>query len=171
MPNHLSVLGIIHTAISIFAIIAGLIALFIDGKMDPSKTWGRAYIWLTVITCVTGFPIMKLGHPTNGHYLGILILILLAIGIFVKRFRVFSKLADYVQIIMISTTFFLSFIPATVETLTRLPISHPLADGPNSPIVQITLMVFVGIYIIGVPYQLFQFKKRRKLNEPKVSVS
>src|SRR5579863_4127225 len=69
MPNHLSTLGIIHTAISIIALLVAFNALYRDGKLDPSNGRGRLYIWLTIITCVTGFPIMKTGHLTPGHYL------------------------------------------------------------------------------------------------------
>src|ERR1700761_54793 len=131
MPNHLSILGIIHTAISILALLAAIIALFNDGKIDPKNNRGKAYIWLTIITCVTAFPIMKTGHPTAGHYVGVLILVLLPIGIYAKQLRIFGKLADYVQVVVLSTTIFFSCIPAIVETLTRVPISHPIADGPN----------------------------------------
>jgi len=62
MPNHLSIPGIIHTAISIIALFVAFYALYRDGQINPSNGHGRLYIWLTVITCVTGFPIMKTGH-------------------------------------------------------------------------------------------------------------
>ncbi|MDB5088856.1 MAG: hypothetical protein JWR09_2850, partial [Mucilaginibacter sp.] len=58
MPNHLSILGIIHTAISILAIFSALYALLRDGKISPSNGRGKLYILLTVITCITSLPIM-----------------------------------------------------------------------------------------------------------------
>src|ERR1700744_1683151 len=134
VPNHLSILGIIHTAISILAIVAGVVALIRYGKINMTTSPGRAYIWLTALTCITGFPIMKLGHPTAGHYLGIIILALIGVGLSAKRIPVLKKGADYIQIIAISTTFFLSMIPTPVETLTRLPISKPIASGPDDPL-------------------------------------
>src|SRR5271170_8225547 len=120
MPNHLSLLGIIHTAISILAIISAFYALALDGKIIPSSKLGKIYITLTVLTCLTSLPIMKLGHPTAGHYVAVLILILLPIAIFIRQLRIFGKLADYVQVILMSATLFFSLIPAVVETLTRL---------------------------------------------------
>ena len=161
-PNHLSILGIIHTAISILAILAGFVALYRSGKISPSITAGKWYIWLTIITCITGFPIMKLGHPTAGHFLGIIILVMLPIAIYAKQLRIFGKLAEYVQVILISTTFFFSFIPATVETLTRLPISGPIATGPNDPLIQKCLMVIAIIYLIGVIYQIVKLRASHK---------
>ncbi|MGZ3754365.1 MAG: hypothetical protein ACXVAY_00100 [Mucilaginibacter sp.] len=162
MPNHLSILGIIHTAISILAILAAIATLFSYGKITPTTGPGKLYILLTIITCVTGLPIMKTGHPTGGHYLGILILILLPIGIYAKPLRIFGKLADYAQVIILSATLFFSFVPAIIETLTRLPISHPLADSPNSPIVQTGLLILVFLFITGVLYQVFKLKSTKK---------
>lgn len=161
-PNHLSVLGIIHTAISIIALLVAFYALFRSGKLDPATGPGKLYIWLTVLTCVTAFPIMKTGHFTPGHYVAITILILLPLGVYVKSLHIFGKLADYVQIIFLSTTLFLSLIPTIVETLTRLPISHPLADGPNAPIIQNGLTALALLYFIGVIYQLVKLRARKK---------
>jgi hypothetical protein len=160
MPNHLSILGIIHTAISIIAILVGLFALFIDGKIDPANGRGKLYTWSTVITCVTGLPIMRFGHPTPGHYLAVIILVLLAIGVYAGR--IFGKAAAYVQVILMSTTLFLSFIPAVVESLTRLPMEHPLASGPNDPLVQKGQLILVVVFIIGVIYQVVQVRRRKK---------
>lgn len=160
MPNHLSILGIIHTAISIIALLVAFNALYRDGKINPAKNRGRLYIWLTLITCITGFPIMKTGHFTPGHYLAIIIVILLPIGIYSKR--LFGKPGEYVQIIVMSTTLFLSCIPAIVETLTRLPISHPIAGGPNDPVLQKCLSALLLLYVVGVVYQIVKLRAKKK---------
>jgi uncharacterized membrane protein len=171
MPNHLSILGIIHTAISILAILAAIAALFSYGRITPKNTAGRLYIALTIITCVTGFPIMKTGHLTGGHYLAVIILVLLPIGIYAKNIRIFGRLAEYVQVIIMSLTLFFSFIPAIIETLTRLPISHPLAAGPNAPVVQTGLLILVLLFIGSVIYQLIKLNgKRRRMQPPKSTV-
>ena len=159
-PNHLSILGIIHTAISIIALVVALLALVADGRVDPAKTLGKWYVWLTVLTCVTGFPIMKTGHFTPGHYLSIIIVILLPLGIYAHR--IFGKAGDYLQVIFISTTVFLSFIPAVVETLTRLPISAPLASEPNDPIIQKAFGGLILIFVLGVIYQLVKLRTAKK---------
>jgi hypothetical protein len=160
MPNHLSILGIIHTAISIIAILVAFFALFNDGKIDPANGRGKLYTWLTAITCITGLPIMRFGHPTPGHYLAVIILILLTIGIYARR--IFGKAGAYVQLIVMSTTLFLSCIPAVVESLTRLPMEHPLASGPNDPLVQRVQLILVIVFIIGVIYQVIKLRKLKK---------
>ena len=162
MPNHLSILGIIHTAISIIALLAGFYSLLRSGKIAPATGPGKWYIFFTVVTCITSFPIMKTGHFTPGHYVAITILILLPLGIYVKSLRIFGKLAEYVQIIFLSTTLFLSMIPAIIETLTRLPISSPIADSPNAPVLQKALGGLLVIYIVGVIYQLVKLRSKGK---------
>jgi len=162
VPNHLSVLGIIHTAISILAIIFAIIALLRYGKITPKTFFGLGYIWLTVLTCLTALPIMKTGHPTPGHYLAVIILILIPIGVYANKIPGLKKAADYVQIIAISTTLFLSMIPTTVETLTRLPINHPIASSPADPKIQVGLTAFAVIYLFGVTYQLLKLRKTKK---------
>jgi phosphatidylglycerophosphate synthase len=162
MPNHLLILGIIHTAISILAIFAALYALLRDGKISPSNGRGKLYILLTVIACITGLPIMRTGHPTAGHSLAVIILIVLPIAYFATSFKFLGKSAAYLQVFLMSLTLFFSFIPAVVETLTRLPISHPIADGPNSPIIQMGLLTLVVLFTVGVLYQLIKLYQRQK---------
>jgi len=162
MPNHLSVLGIIHTAISIFAIMVAVVALLQDGKLSPTSDPGKGYIILTILTCLTALPIMKTGHATAGHYVAITILVLLVVGIYAKRLRVFGKLTDYVQVVAMSATLFLSCIPAIVETLTRVPISHPVASGPNDPMVQMSLNILAVLFLGGVIFQVVILRSKKK---------
>jgi hypothetical protein len=166
-PNHLSILGIIHTAISILALFAAVYALYREGNINPGSSAGKSYIWLTAITCITGFPIMKTGHPTPAHYVGVIVLVLIALGIYSKR--LFGKASPYVRIVALSTTIFLSMIPTIVESLTRLPISHPIAPDPNAPIIQNCLLTIFVLYLAGVVYQLVKLKKKSKAAQKTVN--
>jgi hypothetical protein len=160
MPNHLSTLGIIHTAISIIALLVAFYALYREGRINPASGPVKLYIWLTVITCVTGFPIMKTGHLTPGHYLAIIIVVLLPLGIYAGK--LFGKIAPYAQVIIMSATLFLSLVPAVVETLTRIPLDHPIADGPNAPLVTIGLTILFVLFIAGIIYQIFKLRRLAK---------
>jgi hypothetical protein len=161
MPNHLSLLGIIHTAISILAIFSAIYGLLKFGKLDPDKG-GKLYLWLTIVTCITALPIMKTGHPTPGHSLAIIILLILPIAVFAKSIKFFGKGAGYIQISIMSFTVLLSMIPATVETLTRLPISAPLASDPNANIISSFLGLWTGFFLVGLGWQLFKLKANKK---------
>ena len=168
MPNHLSPLGIFHTAVSIIAIIVALYALLRDGKISPANGRGRLYILLTVITCLTALPIMKTGHFTQAHALAVIVLVVLPIAVYVPSFKFLGKSAAYIQVFLMSLTLFFSFIPAIVETLTRLPMSKPIADGPNSPVIQTGLMSLVGLFVVGVIYQFIKIRSRQKRGNDQV---
>ncbi len=163
MPNHLSPLGIFHTSISILAVLTALYALFRSGKIDPKTSAGKTYVAFTLIACLTAFPIMKTGHFSAGHALAVIVLLLLPIGVFAKSIGFFGRKADHIQTIVMSATLFFSMIPATIETLTRIPISHPLAAGPNDPIAKTGLMILVLLFVVGVLYQLIKLKSRKKI--------
>ncbi|MDB5115873.1 MAG: hypothetical protein JWQ79_1365 [Mucilaginibacter sp.] len=166
MPNHLSLLGIIHTAISILALLVAFYALFRDGRIIPANGPGKLYILLTAITCLTALPIMKTGHFTGAHGVAVVVLVLLLIGMYTRSIKALGKGAVYIETFIMSTTLFLSFIPAVVETLTRLPISNPIASGPNDPIIQTGLMTLVGLYIVGIIYQFIKLRKKKPASTP-----
>ena len=166
MPNHLSTLGIIHTAVSILALFAAFYCLFKDGRILPSNDQGKLYIVLTTVTCITAFPIMKTGHFTGAHGLGVFVLVLLPLGMYATYIKFFGKAAEYFQTVIMSTTLFLSFIPAIVETLTRLPISHPIATGPDDIIIKTGLLTLFLLFILGVVYQLRKLKLAQKAVTP-----
>lgn len=162
MPNHLSILGIIHTAISVLAVLIAFYGLLRYGKLNPMEGAGRLYTVLTVIACLTALPIMKTGHPTPGHPLAVIILLLLPIAIYAYAIKPLKKVSEYVQTIIMSFTLFLSMIPATVETLTRLPISHPLATDPASPIIKMCLTIIFVMFVAGTTYQVIKIKAKKK---------
>ncbi|MDN3547771.1 hypothetical protein [Mucilaginibacter aquaedulcis] len=105
---------------------------------------------------------MRTGQPTAGHALGVIILVILPIAIYARSIRFFGRAADYIQIILMSLTLFFSMIPATVESLTRLPISQPLASGPDSPLVKMWLGIWFVLYIVGTIYQVVKLRNSKK---------
>jgi hypothetical protein len=162
MPNHLSLLGIIHTAISILALVAAFYALIAAGIVDPQSRAGKFYLWLTVATCITGFPIMRTGHFGPAHALGVMVLVILAIAVFAKQLRVFGGLWIYVQTALMTFSVFLSLVPAVNESFTRLPVSNPIASGPDDPLVKQWLGILLVVFLAGVVWQLIWLRARRK---------
>jgi uncharacterized membrane protein len=160
MPNHLTPLGIFHTVISILAIIVAVIALFRDGKIDPANSLGKWYIALTVVTCLTSFGIMKTGHFTPAHGLSVLVLVILLIGIYARR--IFGRYGNGAQIVAMTATLMLSLVPAITETLTRLPISSPIAAGPDAPVVKMSNGVLLLVFLLFLSLQLVKLRKTKR---------
>src|SRR5882757_3050010 len=159
MPNHLSPLGIFHTIISILAIIVAFIALARDGKIDPRNGLGKWYVGFTVVTCLTSFGIMKTGHFTPAHTLSILVLLILPVGIYARSIWKTGTRGEKAEIIAMTLTLFLSFIPAATETLTRLPIDGPIAGDQDAPVIKMTLLGVAAVFTIGIIYQLRKVRK------------
>jgi hypothetical protein len=129
-------------------------------QINPANATGKWYVVLTVITCLTSFGILKTGHFTPAHVLGVLVLIVLLIGIYAHR--LFGRRGEMVQIIAMSLTLMLSFVPTITETLTRLPISSPIAAGPDASIVKMSNLGLLIVFLLGLTYQLIQLRRRRQ---------
>ncbi|PWK78295.1 hypothetical protein LX99_02135 [Mucilaginibacter oryzae] len=162
MPNALSTFGAIHTAISIVGVAVGFMALFQDGKISPQSKNGKIYGVFTVLACLSSFLVMKTGHLSSAHNLSFLILILLPFVYYAPALRIFDGKADYVQTVGMTATLFFSLVPAVVETLTRLPVEQPLANGPDSPVVKTGLLVLLTVFAAIMIYQAVKLRKQRK---------
>lgn len=132
----LTTLGVIHTAISLIAVAAGLIALVRDKEISPRNRLGQIYVVTTVVTCLTGFGIFEHGGFGKPHALGIVTLVVLAVAAVAGYSRLFGRVSPYVETVSYSATFFFHWIPATTETSTRLPLGAPLVANADAPELQ-----------------------------------
>ena len=155
----MSILGLIHTIIAIIALVFAAIGLIKTGFVSPFSTNGKYYSAFTVLACVTSFGLSKAGGFNPGHAIGILILILLAVAYLTGKNAARKRTLLYVQVISMSATVFLSLIPAVNETLTRVPAGNPLAEGPDSPIVQNAVKVLLVLFLLGVTLQILKLRK------------
>ncbi|WP_448635057.1 hypothetical protein [Pedobacter panaciterrae] len=53
-------------------------------------------------------------------------------------------------------------IPTVNETLTRVPLSAPLANGPTDPLIGKTLLVILILFIAG---SIYQYRQQKKINK------
>ncbi len=166
MSHPLSTLGIIHTIISIAPLILAAVSLTRYGLINPATVPGKWYVWLTVITCITGFPIMATGHIGPPHYLTILVILLLPVGVYALRVKWFGTKGRYVQAVVMSFTLFLSLIPAVTETLTRVPLSQPLASGPKDAVITNIISLLFLIFLAGAIYQVIKINARKRQAPP-----
>ena len=128
-------------------------------SVDLRTRRGQAYIWLTVITCLTGFGIFEHGGYGKPHMLGILTLLVLALAVAAGKGSLFGRRAIYVETIAYSLTYFFHFIPATAETATRLPVGAPWADSPEAPQVLLVTGLFFVAFLVGVGIQLRRLRR------------
>lgn len=148
----LTILGIIHTAISLVAVAAGIVGLARDKRIDFANGAGKTYLVATVLTCVTGFGIFQHGGFGKPHALGVLTLLVLATAWFVR-----ARVA--VQAVLLSTTFFFHFIPSVTETLTRLPLHSPLLADAEAPELKLITGVMFVVLVIGATLQVRRLRR------------
>lgn len=151
----LTTLGIIHTAISLVAVGAGIAGLVRDKHINPQNGAGKTYLIMTVLTCLTGFGIFQHGGFGKPHALGVLTLLVLGAAWLAR-----GRLA--LQTVLLSVTFFFHMIPAFTETLTRLPSGAPLLADAEAPELKAITGVLLLLLIAGATLQVRHLNQGRK---------
>lgn len=156
----LTYLGVIHTAISLVAVAAAVIAFFRDKEIIAASTLGKVYIWTTVLTCLTGFGIFQHGGFGKPHALGIITLLVLGIAWVAGTTKVLGRGSPYVETLGYSITFLFHMIPAITETSTRLPLGAPLLPNADAPELKAATGVLLLLYVIGAALQVRRIRTR-----------
>lgn len=154
MPHPLSTLGVIHTVISLVPVVAGLYGFARSRRIDTATRSGQAYLVGLAVSVFTSFGLSSVVGVNPGHVLGVLAL-LAAFGgaLLVPRLAFLGRLRPYLQAFGLSFSYFLLWVPGLNETLTRLPVAHPLASGPDDPVVRTALLAWLLIFITGFALQ------------------
>lgn len=156
----LSILGIFHTIIGVIAIVSATISYVKFGKIYLPHNTGKIYLYTTVITSLTSLGLLKHGF-NPGHIFALFIVILVIVAYYLHIKKAGNNKNRYFENFLLSFSFFLSWVPTINETFTRVPIGHPLAKGPKDPIIGITLLFILLIFIFG---SVYQFRQQRKIN-------
>jgi len=155
----LSTLGIWHTAISVLALAMGVVSIVQNREIHPRTKAGKAYVLLTVLTCVTALGIFAHGGFNKAHALAIMTLLVLAIAALAGNTSLFGKAGRNVETVAYSTTFFFHLVPGITETLTRLPASQPVFDNPDAAGLQLCLGVVFLAFLVCASLQWRSVKR------------
>lgn len=149
----LTSLGIIHTAISLVAVAAGLIALVRDRQITSGNRLGKVYFITTALTAITGFGIFQHGGFGKPHALGVLTLVVLGIIVVASRTQLYGRWSKITEVVGYSATFLFHMIPGITETTTRLPPGAPLLPNAEAPELQVAGAVLGVLFLIGAALQ------------------
>ncbi|PZP29449.1 MAG: hypothetical protein DI603_17455 [Roseateles depolymerans] len=158
MRPPLSTLGILHTAISLIPLVAGLVAFARHRRILPGTTSGRAYLAGLALSVLTAFGLSSTGGFNPGHALGLLTLLVAGGALAIPRLGFLGRARPYLSTLGLSFTFFLLLVPGINETLTRLPAGHPLASGPESPLVKAALLGWLTLFAVGALVQMLALR-------------
>jgi len=160
MPNPISLLGTVHTAVSLVPVAAGLYGFVRYRAIEPAARSGRVYLAGLALSVLTSFGLSSTGGFNPGHALGILALLAAFGSLLVCRLPFLGRLRPYLAMFGLSFSFFLTLVPGITETLTRLPAASPLADGPESALVRFALLAWAAIFIVGFAVQAWMVRSR-----------
>jgi uncharacterized membrane protein len=149
----LTSLGIIHTAISLVAVAAGLIALVRDRQITSGNRLGQVYFITTALTALTGFGIFQHGGFGKPHALGLLTLVVLGVIVVASRTQLYGRWSKIAEVVGYSATFLFHMIPGITETTTRLPLGAPLLPNAEAPELQVAGAVLGLLFLIGAALQ------------------
>jgi len=156
----LTPLGVVHTAISLIAVAAGLIALIRDKEISPRNGVGKIYMIATILTCLTGFGIFQHGGFGKPHALGIITLVVLGVAYVAGYTKFYGRFSPYIETVSYSATFLFHLIPGITETTTRLPLGAPLLPNAEAPALQAASAVLGVLFLIGATLQVRRMRAR-----------
>lgn len=161
MSHPLSALGAVHTLISLIPLVAGVYAFSRFRRIDAQTRSGRLYLLSLTAAVLTSFGLSSTGGVNPGHVLGVLALLAAFSGAWVvPRLPMPERLRFHLSNFGLSFSFFLLMVPGINETLSRLPAGHPIAHGPDDPIVKTALLVWLLIFLAGFALQVTRSRPR-----------
>lgn len=155
---NISAFGALHTVIALIGVFAGFTALIVHRQLLLSSRAGRIFFWFTIGAAVTGLFIFRRGSFGPPHVLSVLTLVVLALAWFAERRRGFGRASVYAAVLLNLTALFFHFIPAFVESLTRLPLGAPYAASPEDPALFGPIGTAFLAYLIGAVWQALRVR-------------
>ena len=147
----MSTYTLVHVAISLIGIFAGLVAIygFVTGL--SLKFWNQVFLVMTILTSVTGFFFPWKG-VTPGIILGIVSLIVLAVTLvalknkWTKTYIVTAVLAEFFNVFVLIN-----------QSFQKVPALHALAPTGKEPII---LVCAVGVLVVFAVLTFVALRKK-----------
>jgi hypothetical protein len=153
MPEMI-LLGWIHTAIALVALVSGFYTLATYKVIRPNHRSGKLYLGCTLVVALTALMIYQHGGFGPGHALAVLTLLALLAGFLVTKIPMLAKVSPYFQALCFSATLLFHMIPAVTDGLLRLPVGDPLLTDPGDPVLRYFYLAFLVVFILGYALQV-----------------
>ena len=148
----MSALVLIHVAISLIAIVAGIVVMFKMLGSDRVSGLTTTFLVMTILTNVTGFfiPPFLYDKFLPSHAIGILSLVLLAIACFALYSQHLSGMWRWVYVVTALVSLYLNCFVLVIQTFLKVPVLHELAPGapPSGPVfgaLQLIVLAFFAL--------------------------
>ncbi|MBV9560721.1 MAG: hypothetical protein JOY90_09720 [Bradyrhizobium sp.] len=122
---------LLHVAISLIAIVAGVIVMFAMFRGDRMPGLTAIFLLFTILTSVTGF-MFPFTELLPSHVLGIISLVLLAIACVALYGLKMAGIWRSIYVVTALTSLYLNVFVLVVQTFLKINTLHELAPG-NPP--------------------------------------
>ena len=153
MPEIIPI-GWFHIVVGVVALVSGTFTLVKFKEISLQTRSGQIYLATTLITAGTAFAIFQHGEFGPGHGLAVLTLLALAVGGVAETMKPFGKLSRYVQAVSYSATLLFHCVPAVTDGLLRLPVGDPVLTSIEDPILKMSYLGLLAVFVTGVSLQL-----------------
>jgi hypothetical protein len=137
----------LHVAISIVGIVAGLVVLYGFFGTTRSGGWTALFLATTILTSVTGFLFPSPFGPA--HVIGIISLVLLAAAVAALYFYDLAGPWRWVYALTAICALYLNLFVAVVQAFQKVAVLQPLAPTQSEPPFQIAQGALLLLFIVA----------------------
>jgi hypothetical protein len=138
---------ILHVAISLVAIVSGLIVLagMLQANMLPG--WTALFLVSTILTSVTGF-MFPISGLTPGIVFGLISVVILAIALTALYLRRLAGAWRWIYVVTALIALYLNVFVLIVQSFQKVPALQKLAPTQSEPPFQIVQGVVLAAFVI-----------------------
>jgi len=142
-----STFTLVHVALSLVGIVAGLVVLFGMFGSKRLDGWTALFLATTVLTSVTGYFFPR-DHILPSHIVGAVSLVVLAIAIFALYSRHLAGPWRWVYVAAAIISLYLNVFVAVVQSFLKLPALNALAPTQSEPPFVVAQFVVLAIFVV-----------------------
>ncbi len=138
---------VVHTALSLIGIVAGLVSVFAMLSGKPSGKWTTLFLLTTVLTSVTGF-LFPVEHLLPSHVIGIISLIVLAVAIFALYGRHLAGGWRRTYVVSAAIALYLNVFVLVVQSFLKVPALHAMAPTQKEPPFLVAQLIVMALFVV-----------------------
>jgi hypothetical protein len=145
IPTHLFLQ--IHVALSLIALVAGLIVLYGLLKGRAFGGWTALFLATTILTSVTGFPLPPFGFDPP-RAVGILSLVLLVVAVAGYYLFHLAGAWRWIYVVTAMAALYLDAFVGVIQAFAKIPALHELAPTQSEPPFVVAQVAVLAFFVI-----------------------
>ena len=153
----LQIYTIIHTLMSLVAILTGFVVLF--GLLTGNRIdgWTKWFLISAVATTVTGF-FFPFHGITPAIKLGIISSVVLVITIYARYVKHLARAWRWIYVVGASVTLYFNVFVGIVQSFEKIPALKAMAPTQSEPPFKLTQLVVLALFVILTLVAVIRFR-------------